>query len=210
MKPKSSTANIDGGKVFKAFQGPFYWCESAKRLHAAAEVVLASELPREIPYFRAREEASEEAWASPDGTAEVKCLPPNYLPAQLLYAFALENVFKGLILARNPGLKNENRLSKVVSSHDLVDLARKANVAMAQLEIQVLSALSELAVWAGRYPLPLQNEADFIAKGNPNILMDYGSLHPAMRHIFSIALGELERLIPTNTPEFEVVVRLKQ
>ncbi len=165
-------------------------------------------MPREKPYLRAREEASEKALTSPNRTAEVKCLPPNYLPAQLLYAVALENVLKGLILARNPGLMDENRLSRVVSSHDLVDLAQKVNIAMAQLEIQVLSALSELVEWAGRYPLPLRNEADFIAKGNPNILMDYGSLHPTMRHIFSAAIGELEGLIPANTPGFEVVVAI--
>jgi hypothetical protein len=208
MQQQSTAPNIDSGKVFKAFQAPYHWYGSAKRLHSAAEVILAAELPHEIPYLRAYEAASKEALISPDATAEVKHTPPNFLPAQLLFAFALENVFKGLILARNPGLMDENRLSRVISSHDLVDLAQKAQIRIAQLEIQVLEALSELAEWAGRYPLPLRNEADFITKGNPNVLMDYGSLHPTMRHIFSIALRELEGLIPANQPEFEIVIAI--
>ena len=203
----SASAN-DAGKVFKAFQAPYHWYASAKRLHAAAEIILAAELPHEIPYLRARERASEEALVSPDGTAEVKCPPPNYLPAQLLYAFALENAFKGLILARTPGLMDENRLSRAISSHDLMDLAQKAQIAIADLETQVLGALSQLAEWAGRYPLPLRNEADFISKGNPNIFMDYCSLHTTMRHIFNNALRELESLLPVDLSDFELVVAI--
>ena len=208
MQQQGSTLTNDAGKVFKAFQAPYHWYASAKRLRAAAELILVAESPHEIPYLRAREDASEQASVSPAGTAEIQRLPPNYLPAQLLYAFALENVFKGLIIARAPGLVDESRLSRAISSHNLVDLAQKAQISIADLETRVLEALSQLGEWAGRYPLPLRSEADFISKGNPNTLMDYGSLHPTMRHVFDNALQALEGLLPADTSEFEVVVAI--
>src|SRR2546425_4452739 len=87
--------------TFKGAQSPVSWLSWAERLRDAAELIFASEAPKEVAYFQAYTEASNEALAKacamPNGTgsAEIKCDPPNYLPGQMLCAFALENTFKG-------------------------------------------------------------------------------------------------------------------
>src|SRR5690348_13882869 len=90
---------------FKAAQRPIAWLLSAERLRDAAEVICTHERAAEIPYFQAHTAAEKEAAAeacsdgNDAGVAEIKAMPPNYPPAQLLYAFAIENVLKGLIVA---------------------------------------------------------------------------------------------------------------
>ena len=79
------------GEVYKAAQNPATWLSSALRLQAAAEIILKDQMAQEIPYFQAVDTAGQEALslaiAEPEGraTVEVKCVAPNYLPAQLLY-----------------------------------------------------------------------------------------------------------------------------
>lgn len=105
-------------ETFKAGQSPFGWLSSAERLQAAAEIILEREEAGAPAYFSAleaaRQEAEKKSRSSKDGTgvAEVRCEPPNYLPAQLLYAFALENLFKGLMVANDPALANETKRVK--------------------------------------------------------------------------------------------------
>jgi hypothetical protein len=85
-------------ETFKAAQSPFGWLTSAERLEAAAETILEHEEAGALAYFNALEaaqrEAVEKSYSSNDktGLVEVRHEPPNYLPAQLLYAFALENL----------------------------------------------------------------------------------------------------------------------
>jgi hypothetical protein len=85
---------------FKAAQQPAAWLLSAERLRDGADAILKHELSAEIPYFRANKIAEEEAVAeaysdcNDVGVAEIKAMPPNYPPAQLIYAYAIENVLK--------------------------------------------------------------------------------------------------------------------
>jgi hypothetical protein len=84
-------------ETFKAGQSPFGWLSGAERLHDAAETILEREEARAPAYFHAldvaRREAIEKSYSSEDktGVAEVRCEPPNYLPAQLLYGPAKED-----------------------------------------------------------------------------------------------------------------------
>jgi hypothetical protein len=86
--------------MFKAGQSPFNWLSSAECLQAAAETILEREEADAPTYFSAleaaRREAVEKSYSSKEkmGTAVVRCEPPNYLPAQLLYACARER-FQG-------------------------------------------------------------------------------------------------------------------
>jgi hypothetical protein len=79
-------------ETFKAGQFPYGWLSSAERLQSAAETILEREEAGAPAYFSAFEAASREAveksYSSKDktGVAEVRCEPPNYLPAQLLFA----------------------------------------------------------------------------------------------------------------------------
>ena len=78
---------------------------------------MQGEQAAEIPYFQAHAAAEKEAVAeaygdgNDTGVAEIKAMSPNYPPAQLLYAFAIENVLTGLIVVNTPGLIEERRLN---------------------------------------------------------------------------------------------------
>lgn len=188
-------------ELFKAGQRPVAWLWSAERLRDAAEAIMEHERPNEIPYFRAYADAQQEAVAraysdgEDTGVAEIKAEPPNYPPAQLLYAYAIENVLKGLIIAARPGLIDERTLSDELKSHNLIKLASKAGLAVHVEETPVLEALSKLSIWAGRYPVA-QTRREHVGAPNSDELLDYGSAHPIMRRFFERARKKLEGQLP--------------
>jgi hypothetical protein len=194
------------------------WLYCAERLRGAAETILADQLKQEVPYFQAVDAAHTEAIVkaqdAPDGSAsaEIHCQPPNYLPAQLLYAFALENALKGLILARNPGLISPQNLSKRIKSHDLIELAKDAGFAVFVQEVLVLTALSQIAEWMGRYPVATaldkyaNPENPYSLGSDPQELLDWGSQHPIMRACCDRALRELEATLTKSPTRFGFVV----
>lgn len=194
------------------------WFHSAERLRSAAEIIISDQQEQERPYFRAVDDAGVEAaslaQSAPEGAASVDilCEPPNYLPAQLLYAFALENALKGLILARDPELVGAEELSRRVKTHDLVALAKVAAFTPEVQEVPVLNALSRIAEWAGRYPVAAALK-DYKKTGNPHpialvpdALLDWGSLHPVMRSCLDRALSQLRDRLPVEPKRFGVVV----
>jgi hypothetical protein len=198
---------------FKAGQQPAAWLRSAGRLRDAAEVILNHELPAETSYSHAAKIAEEEAVAvsvrdgTDAGVAEIKATAPNYPPAQLLYAYAIENVLKGLIVFKRPGLIQEDELHGELQTHDLNELAKKAKVTVEQHERRLLEALTYLSISAGRYPIRLRPSVD---TPNPNALLGYGSAHPIMRTFFERAYKELESGVPEQIPRFESVVVFRQ
>jgi hypothetical protein len=188
-------------ELFKAAQRPVAWLLSAERLRDAAEAILKHELPNEIPYFKAHADAEQEALAEAysegkdAGIAEIKAVPPNYPPAQLLYAYAIENVLKGLVIAKTPRLVEERELNGALKSHNLTKLAEMAGFTVHAQERPILKALSQLSVWAGRYPVA-RSRREHVGTPNADELLDYGSAHPVMRGFFERARKELESRLP--------------
>jgi hypothetical protein len=168
-----SGARLTLQQMYKAAQNPTSWILSAERLRDAAEVIINAEMVKEIPYFRAHDEATQEALSiagtgtNKSGHVEIKSDPPNYPPAQLLYAYAIENVLKGLIVANDASVVDENKISKPLKSHDLVELSASAGVTVRVEEGPVLASLSDLSVWAARYPVATRKE-DYVGKENPH------------------------------------------
>ena len=199
--------------LFKAGQQPAAWLRSAEHLRDAAEVILKHELQAEIEYSQAHKIAEEEALAvsvrdgTDAGVADIKAIAPNYPPAQLLYAYAIENVLKGLIVFKRPDLIKEHKLDDELKNHDLNELAKKAKVTVEQHERPILEALSQLSIWVGRYPVAL-NQRD-MGMPNPNALLAYGSAHPIMRAFFERAYKELESRVPEQIPRFEKVLAFR-
>lgn len=187
--------------IFKAAQSPGGWLLSAENLRRAAEAIIAREDQFLVPYLRAHDAATKEAMSiaysegHDAGRAEVNAPAPNYPPAQMLYAFAIENVLKGLIVASDPSLINSDKLNAALRDHDLTALAKKAAFDVHAQEVPVLRALSELAVWAGRYPVAIYSR-NFVAAPNRDELMDYGSRNPIMSKFFERAHGTLEARLP--------------
>lgn len=187
--------------MFKAAQRPVAWLLSAERLRDAAEIILRHEVEKEIPYFRAHADAVHQATAEAyseghdTGVSEIQAVAPNYPPAQLLYAYAIENVLKGLIIASRPRLIEERELNGELKSHDLLKLADKASFAVHVQEKPILLALSKLSIWAGRYPVA-RSRKEYVGTPNADELLDYGSAHPVMRAFFERARKELENQLP--------------
>jgi hypothetical protein len=198
-KKKSETPS----EAYKAAQNPSAWFSSALRLQAAADIILKDQMAQELPYLQAVDAAGKEAVslaiASPQGRAsvEVNCATPNYLPAQLLYAFAIENALKGLALLRRPGLLNPDRVSRALMTHNLVELAVEAKFEVFIQETAVLSSLSQIGEWAGRYPIARARE-NYVERNypigtNPDSLLDWGSAHPIMQGFLTRALETFEK-----------------
>lgn len=184
-------------ELFKSAQHPIAWLLSAERLRDAAEAILEHELPNETPYFKAYAKAQQEAVAEAysdgqdAGVAKIEAMPPNYPPAQLLYAYAIENVLKGLAFANRPHLIEEQQLNGELHSHNLIKLAEKADFEVLIQEKPVLTVLSQLSIWAGRYPVA-RTRREHVGTPNSDELLDYGSAHPVMRGFFERARKELE------------------
>lgn len=202
-------------QMFQNAQKPVMWFSSAERLRSAAEIILADQVKQEVPYFRAVDAAGIEAELraqnapARSATVDIPCQPPNYRPAQLLYAFAIENAFKGLIVARNPNWISP-RLSKRIKSHDLVTLAEDAGFSVAAEEVPILKALSRIGEWSGRYPVATAPNK-YVNSENPALSLgdeplDWGSQHPIMRACCDRALRELGKTLPEPPIRFGVVV----
>ena len=199
----------DAAKLsFKAGQQSAGWLRSAEHLRDAAEVILKHEHPAEISYSKEHKIAEEEALAvsvrdgTDAGVADIKAIAPNYPPAQLLYAYAIENVLKGLIVSKRPDLIQEDELHGELKTHDLIKLTKKAKVTVEQHERPVLKALSELSISAGRYPVALEPSWP----PDPNALLGWGLAHPIMRTFFERAYKELESRVPEQLPRFGKVL----
>ena len=165
-----------------------------------------------FPYFRAYDDAVKHAQGiafsegNDTGHAEIKARTPNYPPAQVLYAYAIENALKGLIVAKNPHLIDGDRLNKTLHSHDLRSLADTATFQVHVQEEPVLKALSLLSVWAGRYPVAL-HQREYVGVSNSDELLDYGSRNSIVRMFFERARKELESNLPKPLESrFSVVV----
>src|SRR5262245_58073328 len=187
MEEASDELNLQA--LFQAAQKPSAWFMTAEHLRDAAEIILRDQVAQQTLYLQAVWRASGEARAAaaiaPDGSAsaEINCESPNYLPAQLLYAFAIENALKGLIITENPTLLSRTKIS--VKSHDLINLAEQARFDLTSQEIPVLKALSHIAEWAGRYPVATRIDK-YVGQDNrlhwpESLLDDWGSQHPTMR-----------------------------
>jgi hypothetical protein len=204
---------------FRRRRKPATWLVSAERLRAAAEIILGDQVKQEVPYFRAVDDARHEALmaaiAAPDGSAHVQvaCVSPNYLPGQILYAFAMENALKGLMVARNPALVSPRRIDNSLKSHDLIRLAEKAQFSLALQEVPVLRKLSYITEWAGRYPVATRIEKHINDENpigiNRDSLLDWGSQHPHMRLCFDRMIQELEKALPQPPNRFDVIVAVK-
>lgn len=185
--------------TFKGAQNPSSWLSWAERLSDAAELIFAGEVHKEVPYFRAHAAATNEALAKacaiPNGTgsAEIQCDPPNYLPGQMLCAFALENALKGLMIAHDPSLAGETKLNRVIKNHDLLGLAEAANFSIGGDERRVLKALTDLGEWAGRYPTAttLVGHENVEPASDHHVLLDYGADHVTVRRVLKRAIGSL-------------------
>src|SRR5258707_4037153 len=109
---------------FKYYQEWDHWLEKAKKLKRASLILYNADLPDLQLYDQAYKKALEEI--GEEGKAPVRHRHPDMLPAFSMFGSALENLFKAVMVYKDPGLISADKLSQDLKSHDLVHLAEEA------------------------------------------------------------------------------------
>ena len=116
---------------------------------------------------------------------------------RMLWGFAFENLFKGLIIK---ALKEKEGIEEVplkkIKSHNLIDLAKKANVVLNNEEVFYLEVAQTCALWAGRYPLPIKKE--HMPKSRKALSSSDKLLKRASRLFKKVQENKKERLVEIN------------
>ena len=134
------------------------WLHVADTLTQAAHPIFYQAVEQRERCEKASSRAYETAQAlfdkSPDRMAavEVDCEEPAFLPAFLLYGYAIENLLKGLYVLRNPEVVHDQKV-QVPPLHDLVELAALVGYVPTQEEANLLEKISTVTLWSGRYPV---------------------------------------------------------
>ena len=115
---------------------PIAWQLKAESLIAAFEVLIAD-----------------------DERMERENLPGRRIQsvAYMLAGFAIENLLKGQLVARNEHRDSNGKFRLV--THDLRQLAFDAGYTLNEDENRLLERIQEFTVWTARYPVPLDSEA---------------------------------------------------
>ncbi|MBI4232722.1 hypothetical protein HY605_05830 [Candidatus Peregrinibacteria bacterium] len=126
-----------------------YWVRSARSLIVSAKEIEPKVMELWENYRAHRKDKSIRLKAN-------YCQGPYYM----LIAFAVENFFKAAMVRKNSyafkqAFKLDNKFPKELLSHDLVKLANKAHFDFTLKEEDLLRRLTRHAIWAGRYPVPV-------------------------------------------------------
>lgn len=78
--------------------------------------------------------------------------------AVLLLGFAIENLAKSVLVARNPGLVTDEAEYRGPASHNIGSLVQQCGIAVTPTQQASLNALADYETWLGRYPVPKHRE----------------------------------------------------
>lgn len=185
---------------------PKYWLGAAWSLRYSADVIFKHEKPY-----------AEVLHAVAIGDLDRCHLTrwPNHAGAQLLYAFAFENLLKGIVIAKTPEIRDpamwgvtaeEDKALRVERgkrglaawiTHDMKTLVKLSGLSMPEHYVRLLWIFEGKAVWSGRYPTAASSpksvrldEAgipDFVQYPDPSDLM-------LVREVFDFLARQLEQL----------------
>jgi len=98
-----------------------------------------------------------------DKEGEQPHIPPANLhgPYFIFVSYALEDLFKALIIRRrrdeiSSQFLQTGGLPRLIKTHDLVKLAKEANIDFDIKEEDILTRLSRQSRWKSRYPVPVE------------------------------------------------------
>lgn len=141
---------------FLWLQRPLFWWKKARDLAEAAEIVLRS-------HDRTSEDQKKgrryRRMIMP-GIWQGVMHPLNYEPAHLLYALAIENTLKGIIVGRDNSLISPETLASIIkdSRHDLRLICKVGKIDLPDSDLTLLDKLTATIKWVGRYPTPLHEK----------------------------------------------------
>ena len=132
---------------------PSFWQAKGMELHRSA-LVLANQFAADSYALSQSVRDFEEG-----RIAEQPSFPTSVMSQFLLLAaFSIENLFKGLVLFKEPGLVSAGRITGIIKSHDLIALAARADVQLTSDEQRFCQLASSASIYWGRYPT--SNSAD--------------------------------------------------
>jgi hypothetical protein len=137
---------------FRYYQEWDHWLGKAEKLKRASLILYNVDLPDLRLYDQAYKKALDEI--GEEGKAPVRHPHPDMLPAFSMFGSALENLFKGVMVHKDPGLIGADKLSQSLKSHDLPLLAKEAGITLSEPETRLLAWLSEVVIWKARYSVP--------------------------------------------------------
>lgn len=114
-----------------------------------------------LPHIQAYDALLKEVTDKKVSSAKV---PPSLTGIYFFHcAVSIENSMKGVIASKNRtvvkmGTLKNARIPRILTGHDLVSLAERSGYRREIDEEYVLSFLTRYGTWAGKYPLPLNNE----------------------------------------------------
>jgi hypothetical protein len=143
-------------KVFQAAHQPRAWYAVARRLRSSAQAIFERENPVARRHYDEFQRLGTLAVGSDitDQYDEIQYPFPNFDSAHMLIAFAIENLLKGLMVAKGIATLSKQELPKILKTHSLARLHQLA-IPRAVVPMYALDMLSYMAEWRGRYPLPL-------------------------------------------------------
>ena len=149
--------------VFDSACRPLAWLIVSRRLRHSANAILDREAP-----------IAQRFWAELHRVTDAKDFDeskfpfPNFDAAHMLIGFAIENLLKGLMVAKGIAKFSAQTLPKELNGHDLSKLHRDAK-ASTTITPHLLDTLTYMTTWRARYPFPTKIEEFWPMddKGNP-------------------------------------------
>ena len=142
-------------QVFDNAREPKAWMHVAGQLRASADAIFEQERPVAARHWdKLRRIGGLAAECTPPEDYDEKKFPwPNFDAAFMLMAYAIENLLKGLAIAKGLVRFSDQKLPNTVKDHDLSRLHQLVGprATIASYELDHLTYMSE---WRGRYPLP--------------------------------------------------------
>lgn len=174
---------------------PMFWRDKALALRRAAELLSDQTLRDDQAIIAQHELVKAGKLPAIDWTQFPPSVSEQYA---LLAAYAIENLLKARMIGLRGRIEPSTSLANDLISHDLVELARRAEFDLNEEERLVLERLTEASVVTGRYPVPRRSD-QVVASSYVN----YEALHPVFITLCDrlLALVESKLFVPTRPTE---------
>ena len=143
-------------RQFIQLQRPLFWWKKARDLAEAAEIILRSHDRTKQDQEKGRRYRRMIMRGIWQGIIH----PLNYEPAHLLYALAVENTLKGIIVGCDNNLISPKKLASIIKDtrHDLRRICQDGKIDLPASDLALLDKLTATIKWVGRYPAPFQEK----------------------------------------------------
>jgi hypothetical protein len=201
MKEVSFTSKEFLEKQFEFYSKPQHWYKKAIELRQAARTLYRCAQPSLRLYEQARRKAIRELNRGVRNSVAIRRYEPDLLIVYMLYGLALENLLKGLLVARGAGPKAGRALPKYVTDHRLPKLIRRAGIEPGREEEQLLHWLTAVVTWKARYPVPKSPNDDLL----PDMFEDVTLLQSqALKRDMEEMFHKVECLVKPHAPQIRI------